>query len=61
MKHYDDFKKGLECPDCGQVLQAPAGGEWQYDPHPHTDPKDCIRYLRQQLEEAVSRLDRHNL
>lgn len=57
----EEFRKGTECPDCGQEFTKPTGGEWSHEARPHDDPKDCIRHLRKELERAISALDGHNL
>jgi hypothetical protein len=61
MADFEDFKRGTECPDCGQEFTKPTGGEWQHDAEPHADSRDCIRHLREQLKRSLDALDRHNL
>ena len=44
---------GKDCPDCGQRYQQPVSPNfdyWVYEEVPHQDPRDCIRYLREQLD-----------
>ena len=55
----DDRKSGV-CPDCGQK-EDPRAHSWDTEDRPHVNPKECIRYLREQLERCVSALESHNL
>lgn len=55
-----DFKKGTECPDCGEEFTKPTGGEYQHEPTPHDDARGCVRYLRGQLDRAMRVLEDHN-
>lgn len=57
-----EYKPGKQCHDCGQIREDSQPRSYGfYDEAPHEDPRECIRYLRQELESALRRLDSHNL
>lgn len=56
----------LRCPECGDLYYFGDDGygghmpSYQAEDVPHPDPKDCIRHLRNRLENIERTLERHN-
>lgn len=52
------FYPGLICPDCGEVYQEPlckkkiSFTDEHYEETPHSDQKDCIRFLQKELKQC---------
>ena len=58
---------GTFCPNCGQTRTSPKDGDPKYpnmypatEPNPHTDPFDCIRYLREELSDLMRDLKKQH-